>query len=67
LFTSRNTPYTDLGDNLKIFQKLSNGYQLGMKGMSTPLYEITLTQQDVSGQPVGTAVNSDRGPATNGL
>jgi hypothetical protein len=38
-----------------------------MNGMSTPLYEIALTSQDVSGQPLGQALANDRGPGTNGL
>ncbi|WP_235024460.1 hypothetical protein [Caballeronia arvi] len=66
-FTSRTTPYTDLGTNSKIFQKLSQGYEIGMQGMSTPLYRVTIKQQDVSGQALADVIRQDRGPSTNRL
>ncbi|MCI0150799.1 hypothetical protein KNO81_33570 [Paraburkholderia sediminicola] len=66
-FASRSTPYTDIGSGSRIFQRLPQGYQMGMNGMSAPFYEITLTQQDLPGQPVGQALEADKGPATNGL
>ncbi|MEX3933651.1 hypothetical protein AB4Y32_17895 [Paraburkholderia phymatum] len=59
LFMSRNPNFGDIGSNSRIFQRLSQGYQLGMNGMSAPLYEITLTVQDVSGQPVNKVVGID--------
>ncbi|SIO72582.1 hypothetical protein SAMN05444172_9031 [Burkholderia sp. GAS332] len=66
-FTSRSTRYTDIGSGSRIFQKLPQGYQFGMNGMTSPLYDVTLTSQDVSGQPVGQALEADNGPSTNGL
>ena len=66
-FTSQSTPYTDIGTNSKIFSKLPQGYELGMQGMSSPLYQVTVDAQDVSGQPVSQVVYKDEGPATNGL
>jgi hypothetical protein len=66
-FTSQSTPYTDIGTNSKIFSKLPQGYELGMQGMSSPLYQVTVNAQDVSGQPVSQVVYKDEGPATNGL
>ncbi|WP_322056721.1 hypothetical protein [Paraburkholderia sp. J63] len=66
-FTSQSTPYTDIGTNSKIFAKLPQGYELGIQGMSTPLYQVTINTQDVSGQAVSQVVQQDEGPATNGL
>jgi len=66
-FVSQSTPYTDIGTNSKIFAKLPQGYELGMQGMSTPLYQVTISALDVSGQPVAQVVEQDEGPATNGL
>ncbi len=51
LFLSNNPFPSDIGSNSHIFARLAQGYQLGIGGMSTPLYEITLTVQDVSGMP----------------
>ncbi|AET91685.1 hypothetical protein BYI23_B010780 [Burkholderia sp. YI23] len=66
-FTSDSTPYIDFGSNSKIFQKLPQGYELGMQGMSAPLYRVTIQAEDVSGLPVSEAIRKDEGPATNGL
>lgn len=66
-FTSQSTPYTDIGTNSKIFAKLPQGYELGIQGMSTPLYQVTINTQDVSSQAVSKVVQQDEGPATNGL
>lgn len=66
-FTSSSTPYIDIGTSSKIFQILPQGYQLGMNGMSSALYEMTVTPQDVSGLPVSEAIYKDEGPSTNGL
>ncbi|MFM0715165.1 hypothetical protein PQQ73_02345 [Paraburkholderia strydomiana] len=65
--TSSSTPYIDIGSSSKIFQILPQGYQLGMNGMSSALYEVTVTPQDVSGLPVSQAIDKDEGPSTNGL
>lgn len=43
------------------------GYELGIQGMSTPLYQVTINTQDVSSQAVSKVVQQDEGPATNGL
>jgi hypothetical protein len=66
-FTSQGTLYTDIGTHSKIFSKLAQGYELGMQGMSTPLYRVTIDGHDVAGQPVSQVVGQDPGPATNGL
>jgi hypothetical protein len=66
-FTSESTPYIDIGSNSKIFQKLPQGYELGMQGMSTALYRVTINAEDVSGLPISEAIFKDRGPTTNGL
>jgi hypothetical protein len=66
-FTSRSTPYIHFGSNSKIFQKLSQGYELGMRGMSTALERITIKMDDVSGLPISDAIRKDEGPAINGL
>jgi hypothetical protein len=65
--TSSSTLYIDIGSSSKIFQILPQGYQLGMNGMSSALYEVTVTPQDVSGLPVSQAIDKDEGPSTNGL
>ncbi len=61
VFTSVNPYGSNIGSNSTIFQRLSQGYQLGMKGLSTPLYEITLTINDVAGQPARDVVARDEG------
>ena len=66
-FISESTPYIDIGSNSKIFQKLPQGFEIGMQGMSTALYRVTINAEDVSGLPVSQAVYKDFGPATNGL
>jgi hypothetical protein len=66
-YASQSTPYTDIGTNSKIFSKLPQGYELGMQGMSSPLYQVTVNPQDVSGQPVSQVLYKDEGPGTNGL
>ncbi|MEX3970877.1 hypothetical protein [Paraburkholderia caribensis] len=66
LFTSRNPNPSDIGTYSKIFQRLAQGYQLGMRGTSTALYEVTLTVQDVAGQPVSDVVRREEAVG-NGL
>jgi hypothetical protein len=66
-FVSQSTLYTNIGTNSKIFAKLPQGYELGMQGMSTPLYQVTMNAQDVSGQPVAKVIHLDEGIALNGL
>jgi len=61
---SSGTYPSDIGSNSRIFARLPQGYQLGMNGMSGPLYEFTLTTQDVSGEPVNQVVGLDEPLAT---
>ncbi|SAL41166.1 hypothetical protein AWB64_04378 [Caballeronia sordidicola] len=65
-FMSINARPSDIGDNSRIFQRLPQGYQLGVNGMSGPLYEITLTVNDVAEEAVNSVVARDEAGG-NGL
>lgn len=65
LFMSTGPESSGLGGS-RIFQRLSQGYQWGPNGISAPLYEITLTAEDVAGQPVNEVAARDEAGA-NGL
>lgn len=64
---SRQTRYTDIGANSKIFAKLPQGYELGLDGISTPLYSVQMEVLDVSGLPVSEVVGQDEASERNGL
>lgn len=66
-FTSQHTPDTDIGANSKIFAKLPQGYELGMQGMSTPLYSVSVNATDVSGQPLSDVLQKDENAYPTGL
>ncbi|MFC0397071.1 hypothetical protein [Paraburkholderia rhizosphaerae] len=66
-FTSQSAASTNIGTNSKIFKRLQQGYDLGMTGMSTPLYRVTIKVQDVSGQSVAAVVSQDENATLNGL
>jgi hypothetical protein len=65
LFMSTGPESSGLGGS-RIFQQLSQGYQWGPNGVSAPLYEVTLTAEDVTGQPVSGVVGLDEAGG-NGL
>lgn len=54
-------PYDDLGPATKIFQKLPDGFDFGVSGMSTPLYRVKFDVQDVSGQTVTSVADHFQG------
>ncbi|SAK40959.1 hypothetical protein AWB80_00313 [Caballeronia pedi] len=54
-------PYDDLGPQTKIFQRLPDGFDFGVKGMSIPLYRVTLDVRDVAGQSVKSVVKLFQG------
>ncbi|SAK64956.1 hypothetical protein AWB76_03587 [Caballeronia temeraria] len=60
-FPADSLPYDDLGPQTKIFQRLPDGFDFGVKGMSTPLYRVTFDVQDVSGQSVKSVVKLFQG------
>ncbi|WP_207004110.1 hypothetical protein [Trinickia mobilis] len=64
---STSSAYTNMGSSSRIFKRMPQGYQLGMEGLPSPLYDVTLTPVDVSGQAVGAVISKDSGSATNGL
>jgi hypothetical protein len=66
-FTSQSTFDTNIGTNSKIFSILAQGFELGMQGMSKPLYSVTINAQDVSGQPVSQVISRDETAWPSGL
>jgi hypothetical protein len=65
LFISSGPESSGLG-GARIFQQLPQGYQWGPNGISAPLYEITLTAEDVAGQRVSYVAGRDEAGG-NGL
>ncbi|MDR5742022.1 hypothetical protein QCE73_02490 [Caballeronia sp. LZ029] len=60
-FPADSLPYDDLGPQTKIFQRSPDGFDFGVKGMSTPLYHVTLDVQNVAGQSVKSVVKLFQG------
>jgi hypothetical protein len=50
------SPSNPVTGDVRIFQKLPHGYQSGVSGFATPLYEISIDAYDVSAQPVGKVI-----------
>lgn len=61
VFPTSTLPYDDLGLDSKVFQKLPDGYEFGVKGMSVPLYRVSLSVQDISGQTIAEATSKMQG------
>lgn len=60
-FSADSLPYDDLGPQTKIFQRSPDGFDFGVKGMSMPLYHVTLDVQNVAGQSVKSVVKLFQG------
>ncbi len=60
-FPADSLPYDDLGPHTKIFQRLPDGFDFGVQGMSAPLYRVTLDVRDVAGQSVKSVVKLFQG------
>jgi len=66
VFNSQEIWPSGIGSGTQIWQRTAQGYQVGINGMSGPLYDITLESTDISGVPVRTVVARDE-TTGNGL